>query len=89
MLMDQDPDGQRQAKESFRKEEVETFSYAMAPLSEGPYFFRSQFTLVDIALAPFWQRFLWVGQHYRGLHVDGDDATVRLHEWWNAVSTRP
>ena len=88
MLMDQDPEGQRTAKENFKKE-VTTLSNAMAPLSEGPYFFGKQFTLVDIALAPFWQRFLWVGQHYRGLHVDGEDATERMHAWWTAVSQRP
>ncbi|CAJ1948519.1 unnamed protein product [Cylindrotheca closterium] len=88
MLMDQDPDGQQKAKDNFRKE-VATFSNAMAPLSEGPYFFGSHFTLVDIALAPFWQRFLWVGKHYRGLDVDGEDATDRVKEWWKAVSERP
>ena len=77
------------AKENFRKE-VATFSDAMAPLSKGPYFFGSQFTLVDIALAPFWQRFLWVGKHYRDLNVDdGEDATDRVKAWWKAVSDRP
>eukprot|EP00567_Pseudictyota_dubia_P011694 CAMPEP_0197453266 /NCGR_PEP_ID=MMETSP1175-20131217/34443_1 /TAXON_ID=1003142 /ORGANISM="Triceratium dubium, Strain CCMP147" /LENGTH=301 /DNA_ID=CAMNT_0042986501 /DNA_START=112 /DNA_END=1017 /DNA_ORIENTATION=- len=88
MLMDQDPEGQQKARETFRKE-VATFSDAMAPLSEGPYFFGSHFTLVDIALAPFWQRFLWVGKHYRGLDVEGEDATDRAKAWWKAVSERP
>jgi len=88
MLMDQSPAGQQAALEAFRKEAT-SFSNAMAPLSEGPYFFGSQFTLVDIALAPFWQRFLWVGSHYRGLRVDAEDSTDRLKAWWKAVSERP
>lgn len=23
--------------------------------------------MVDVALFPFWQRFLWIGSHYRGV----------------------
>lgn len=71
-------------------------------LKPGPFFLGDQFSAVDIALAPFWQRILWVGKHYRDLTLptssssssleDGDDtdsAFVRLEQWWQAVSQRP
>eukprot|EP00977_Amphora_coffeiformis_P017087 scaffold5479_cov199-Amphora_coffeaeformis.AAC.26 len=56
----------------------------------GPYFLGNQFSAVDIALAPFWQRILWVGGHYRDLSLPNDDAAFgRLEQWWQAVSQRP
>lgn len=59
-------------------------------LQSGPYFLGSQFSAVDIALAPFWQRILWVGKHYRNLQLPSDDpAFQRLDIWWKAVSQRP
>lgn len=58
--------------------------------SRGPYFLGNDLSAVDIALAPFWQRFLWVGGHYRGLTFpENDPAFDRLQQWWEAVSVRP
>lgn len=51
---------------------------AMAPPSCGPYFLGSAFSLVDVALAPFWQRFVIVGGHYRGLAFPDDPEFHRL-----------
>lgn len=51
---------------------------AMAPPSSGPYFLGSSFSLVDVALAPFWQRFIIVGGHYRGLTFPEDPEFHRL-----------
>ena len=45
-------------------------SYHVLPrlvAEDGPYFLGKEISMVDIALFPFWQRFLWVGHHYRGL----------------------
>jgi glutathione S-transferase len=58
--------------------------------SPGPFFLGSQISAIDIALVPFWQRFLWVGGHYRDLTFPVDDtAFSRLEQWWEALSTRP
>jgi glutathione S-transferase len=66
---------------------------------EGYYFNGTEFSIVDVALAPFWQRFLVVGQHYLGaafaLPLLGMDEKgkepefQRLAQWWKAVSARP
>lgn len=58
-------------------------------LKPGPFFLGAQFSGVDIALAPFYQRVLWVGGHYRGLELPTDAAFQRLDRWWQAVSQRP
>ena len=57
-------------------------------LRPGPFFLGAEFSGVDIALAPFWQRFLWVGGHYRDLAMPNDAAFQRLDRWWQAVSSR-
>lgn len=38
----------------------------LVDLQDGPYFLGKEISMVDIALFPFWQRFLWVGSYYRG-----------------------
>jgi len=58
-------------------------------LQPGPFFLGQQFSAVDISLAPFWQRILWVGQRYRDLSLPKDAAFDRLNQWWAAVSQRP
>lgn len=58
-------------------------------LDPGPFFLGAQFSGVDIALAPFWQRVLWVGGRYRGLELPTDAAFRRLDQWWQVVSRRP
>uniref|UniRef100_A0A0G4HYN7 GST N-terminal domain-containing protein n=1 Tax=Chromera velia CCMP2878 TaxID=1169474 RepID=A0A0G4HYN7_9ALVE len=89
MLMDQDPAGQEKAKGEFFSE-CREFAQAMVPESEGPFFFGKKFSLVDIAFAPFWQRFEWVGGHYRGLTFPADNPEFcRLAVWWEAVRKHP
>merc|ERR1712176_608099 len=56
----------------------------------GPFFLGEKISVVDISFAPFWQRFLWVGGHYRDLEFpENDPAFDRLTIWWNAVSQHP
>lgn len=50
---------------------------AMPPEQNGPFFLGDIFSLVDIALAPFWQRFLVVGGHYRGLQFPDKEPEFR------------
>lgn len=56
--------------------------------TEGPYFLGQQFSLVDVAFAPFWQRMLWVGGHYIGLEFPDEPEFARIHVWWEACKQR-
>lgn len=59
----------------------------------GAFFLGARFSLFDIALAPFWQRFLWVGPHYRPFFklpaAEDDEDFARLHAWWRATRNHP
>eukprot|EP00293_Proteomonas_sulcata_P015076 CAMPEP_0184297666 /NCGR_PEP_ID=MMETSP1049-20130417/8561_1 /TAXON_ID=77928 /ORGANISM="Proteomonas sulcata, Strain CCMP704" /LENGTH=332 /DNA_ID=CAMNT_0026607499 /DNA_START=357 /DNA_END=1355 /DNA_ORIENTATION=+ len=91
MLMAQDSEEQETAKKAFF-ERCREFARAMDPIegSNGAFFLGSRFTLVDIALAPYWQRFLLVGGFYRGLKLPQDEPEFRrLEAWWKAVQARP
>lgn len=69
-------------------EECRTLARAMK--TDGPYFDGSKFSLVDVALAPFWQRILSVGPFFFGLTLPSEEPEFqRLEHWWNAVSSRP
>jgi glutathione S-transferase len=59
--------------------------------NDGYYFNGKDFSIVDVALAPFWQRFITVGKHYIGLELPVKDEPdfQRLDKWWKAVSARP
>lgn len=58
-------------------EECRMLARAMPPEQNGPFFLGETFSLVDVALAPFWQRFLVVGGHYRGLQFPDKDPDFR------------
>ena len=66
---------------------------AMEKLSAaGPFFAGSEFGLVDVALAPWVDRF-YILKHHRGFEVPGseeeDGAFARFHTWWQAVQAVP
>lgn len=72
--------------------ECRALAQAMAFTEDGPFFLGSKFSMVDVVLAPFWQRFLWIGQHYISeMNIPNDDDVDfhRLHVWWEATSRRP
>jgi glutathione S-transferase len=79
----------------FEKSCIEQFfqecrSLARAMKDDGPYFDGDCFSLVDVALAPFWQRILAVGSFYLGLTLPAEEHEFqRLERWWEAVSKRP
>lgn len=59
---------------------------AMAPESEGPFFLGDDFSLADIALAPWWQRMRSVLRAYRSF----DPTTMpRMMVWYEALMARP
>lgn len=63
--------------------------FAQAMKSDGPYFLGARFSYVDVSFAPFWQRIISVGKHYRGIELPTDDPDFdRLDTWWQAVKSR-
>jgi glutathione S-transferase len=86
-LVAQDKDVEKLCIDEFLKE---CRSLARAMKDDGPYFDGNNFTLVDVALAPFWQRILTVGPFYFGLTLPAEEPEFqRLDRWWKAVSKRP
>lgn len=69
------------------KDECRSLAKEMS--TEGPFFMGERFTMVDVALAPFWQRMIWVGGHYLDLEFPCDDYFKRLNVWWRACASRP
>eukprot|EP00873_Tetraselmis_striata_P010183 jgi/Tetstr1/430447/TSEL_020257.t1 len=82
------PPRRAELEEAFFKETT-ALAEAMAPVAEGPFFLGSRFSMVDIALAPFWQRFTWVGGHYLGLTFPETPAFERMADWWAGCQARP
>jgi glutathione S-transferase len=86
-LVAQDEETQKSATEQFLDE---CRALARAMKDGGPYFNGKKFSLVDVALAPFWQRIVTVGPHYFGLTLPSDEPEFqRLETWWQEVKTRP
>lgn len=79
-------DGERAAARSSLLDGLETFAAAMAPAKEGPFFLGDDFTIADIALAPWWQRMVSVLRAYRKFDPS---VSSRLQTWYEAVETRP
>jgi len=86
MLMEQEPARQAAQREQFF-EECRALARAMDPT--GPFFLGCDFSMLECAFAPFWQRANWVGTHYRGLEFPKDADFERLERWWQATSARP
>eukprot|EP00540_Astrosyne_radiata_P023002 CAMPEP_0116833474 /NCGR_PEP_ID=MMETSP0418-20121206/6457_1 /TAXON_ID=1158023 /ORGANISM="Astrosyne radiata, Strain 13vi08-1A" /LENGTH=287 /DNA_ID=CAMNT_0004462929 /DNA_START=725 /DNA_END=1588 /DNA_ORIENTATION=+ len=87
-LMAQDPQQREEWMQTWIQE-CKALANAMVQ-DGGPYFLGDSFSIVDVALAPFWQRMIWVGGHYMGLEFPKDEpAFDRLRRWWEATSTRP
>lgn len=61
------------------------FEAAMAPESEGPFFLGDDFSIADIALAPWWQRMCSVLRAYRKFDPF---SCPRLVTWFDAVKIR-
>ena len=64
---------------------------AMVPLEQGPFFLGNQFSLVEVALLPWWQRAHSVLKAYRGFELppmETDPRVERLEAWGTAVEKR-
>ena len=75
-------------------ESMPVAEYIDATFGEGQLLNRKiayeDFSLVDVALAPFYQRFWPVGGHYFNLTFPMEEPEFqRLDTWWQAVKTRP
>jgi len=89
ILIDQSPESRAKA---FAEMVEGCRDFARAMRAGGPYFLGNRFTYVDVSFAPFWQRILSVGAHYRGIELPkgaDDEDFLRLEQWWTAVSARP
>ena len=84
----QDEEGQQKGKDAMVAE-LRKLIKAMAPASAGPFFLGRDFSFVDVALAPFYLRILWMGKYYRNLELPEDDDFARLGAWWRATKERP
>uniref|UniRef100_A0A7S4C6T0 Glutathione transferase n=1 Tax=Chrysotila carterae TaxID=13221 RepID=A0A7S4C6T0_CHRCT len=86
MLMARDDKGRTDARQAALAG-MEEFSAAMS--EDGPFFAGQSFSLVDIALFPWYERFLTVGAAYRGFQTPKTPAFERLNKWHAAVRARP
>lgn len=66
-----------------------TWTLAMAPEADGPFFFGSHFSIVDIVFLPWMQRSLSVLKVYRGFSWPDAAEFERLSVWWEAMRKRP
>eukprot|EP00525_Craspedostauros_australis_P006261 CAMPEP_0198120614 /NCGR_PEP_ID=MMETSP1442-20131203/29662_1 /TAXON_ID= /ORGANISM="Craspedostauros australis, Strain CCMP3328" /LENGTH=293 /DNA_ID=CAMNT_0043779285 /DNA_START=38 /DNA_END=919 /DNA_ORIENTATION=+ len=87
-LVEQDATEKQAALDRFYNE-CRMLANAMS--TDGPFFLGNEFSLVDVALAPFWQRITVVGSHFLGLDLPNKKGKefTRLNEWWNAAKERP
>mmetsp|Transcript_58212 Transcript_58212/g.165526 ORF Transcript_58212/g.165526 Transcript_58212/m.165526 type:complete len:283 (+) Transcript_58212:55-903(+) len=85
LLSTHDPQSRDQERQALLQGLIE-FQSAMAPETEGPFFLGDDFTMADIALAPWWQRMCTVLRAYRKFDPS---ACPRLEAWFEAVAARP
>jgi len=57
--------------------------------SKGPYFLGDQFSIADIALLPFLERFSVSLKHYRGFDIFAVPNTDRIKLFYEKASARP
>jgi glutathione S-transferase len=63
---------------------------ARAMSKDGPFLLGNRLSLFEVAFAPFYQRMLWVGEHYLELKFPIDEPEFqRLNTWWKAICARP
>jgi len=83
MLLRQEPEEQEKAKQKL----VLAIEQLVKDY-EGPFYMGDEFTVADIAVAPYFDRMI-VLKHYRNFEVPPDGATAKWHEWSNNVLERP
>ncbi|CEM02165.1 unnamed protein product [Vitrella brassicaformis CCMP3155] len=90
-LMAETEEGRQAARDNFINGlyELGSFMHSLSP-SGGCFLGGDRFSLMDIALAPWWQRAAVVLRHYRGFKFPEDGPVwQRLHSWFDAVAGRP
>ena len=83
MLLRQEPEEQEKAKSKL--------TLAVEQLVkdyQGPFYLGEQFTVADIAVAPYFDRMI-VLKHYRDFEVPREGPTAKWHEWSENVLNRP
>ncbi|CAE7723884.1 PARC [Symbiodinium pilosum] len=81
---------ERQAEKKNLLDGLLVFAQAMDPVADGRGFFLGEeFTMVDVALCPWWTRFRSIAGTYRGFEVPRGGDWDRLHAWGNSCEKRP
>ena len=83
MLLRQEPEEQEKAKRKL----VLAIEQLVQDY-QGPFYMGDQFTVADIAVAPYFDRMI-VLEHYRDFGVPKDGPTAKWHEWSEHVLERP
>lgn len=86
MLLEQDAERQGALVESFREQLRFMEHEGLAKLGPGPYWMGPEFSLVDAAFYPHFER-LGALEHYRGPILPAE--CTRLRAWAEAVAERP
>lgn len=76
----------RNVAQTALSEGLSEFEAAMAPVQDGPFFLGDDFSMADVALAPWWQRICSVLYAYRKYDLS---SYSRLQVWYEAVQARP
>jgi glutathione S-transferase len=76
----------RNVAQTALSEGLTEFEAAMAPMHDGPFFLGDDFSIADVALAPWWQRICSVLYAYRKYDLT---SYSRLQVWYEAVQARP
>ena len=82
---------EREAEKKSLLDGLLCLAQAMDPVSAdgGAFFLGDEFTMVDIALCPWWTRFRSIAGTYRGFEVPRGATWDRLHAWGDACENRP
>mmetsp|Transcript_48772 Transcript_48772/g.76137 ORF Transcript_48772/g.76137 Transcript_48772/m.76137 type:complete len:314 (-) Transcript_48772:92-1033(-) len=87
-LMAKDQEGREAALESLRAG-LRKANEMMLRVSSSGYFLGDRYSMADLALGPWWQRFYVILKTYRQFEVPQTAEYSRLHDWWRNVSKRP
>eukprot|EP01124_Arcella_intermedia_P008112 TRINITY_DN15063_c0_g1_i1.p2 TRINITY_DN15063_c0_g1~~TRINITY_DN15063_c0_g1_i1.p2 ORF type:complete len:141 (+),score=44.73 TRINITY_DN15063_c0_g1_i1:530-952(+) len=90
LLQNQDPEKDAEHIQKLQLSLANLFS-KFSPLSEGPYALGKEYSLADVHLVPFFDRFVPVLKRFRDFELLGSlegEVQERVRAWWAAVTER-
>lgn len=88
LLKNNDPNLMEEKKGAIIKA-MQSLNEALKKQSDGPFFLGDQFTLADISIVPFLQRFSTTLKHYRNFDIFSIPNVERVKKLYDAAMTRP